>query len=422
MKNLQDMRRPPESGGSPLETMFDKLAAVIMDELDRRRDALVAVSRYIWENPEVGYEEFKACEALTRTLEENGFEVERSTAGLETAFVAKRRGRSAGPTVALLAEYDSLGEELAHACGHNLFSTAAVGAALGLSAIMDQVDGTIVVVGTPAEEGIVDRAGGKAILVDHGVFNDVDAAMICHAENRTIVERELVAQQGKDVIFRGKSAHAGGSPHLGINALTAGTLMITNINGIRQHFLPRVIVNPIIAEGGYTPNTIPEKCVVKLSLRAETRDALSEVIETVSRCAEAGALVTGCEYEIVDRSYMYENVVPNHALGLVFKEALDRLGIESVQHESANYSWDIGNVGNVVPVLNPYIKIGSADLVGHTEAFNQAANSKEGYEGMMVGAKAMALTTLKFLLSETTRQEVRDEFEETVLKRNQHAK
>ncbi len=102
----------------------------------------------------------------------------------------------------------------------------------------------------PAEEGTVPDAGGKIIMLEEGIFDNVDIAMICHAEGRTIVERQLVASAVVKAVFTGKAAHAGGSPHEGINALSAGILTINNINALRQHFLPRVVVNTIITEGG----------------------------------------------------------------------------------------------------------------------------------------------------------------------------
>ncbi len=398
-----------------MESTVEKYKNQIFESIEKNRDELIDLSRYIWENPEIGYKEFKACKVLTDMLDKNGFEIELNAAGLETGFVARRGDSKDGPTIALLAEYDSLGGELGHACGHNIFSVSAVGAAISLADILEKIGGNVVVVGTPAEEGVVKNAGGKAIMVEKGIFDSIDAAIICHSENRTIVERELVAQQSKEVRFIGKSAHSGGAPHEGINALTAGMLTINNINALRQHFLPRIIVNPIITEGGYAQNTIPDKCTMKVSLRAPRKDMLTKLVDQVENCVKAAALVTGCEYEIENLTYMYENVVPNHSLSLVFKEALDILGIESIQSESANYAWDIGNVGNVVPIINPYIKIGDSSLVGHTAAYREASNSESAYEALIIGAKAMALTAANYLASEKIREDVRNEFNKRVL-------
>lgn len=381
----------------------------IIEEIDSKKDELVKLSQYIWENPELGYKEIKAKEALCNYLEKQGFEVNRDVAGLETAFVAVKNGKGKGPKVAIMSEYDAL-PEIGHACGHNVFSVASIGAAIGVGKVLKEIDGSVSVIGTPAEEGTVPNAGSKAILIENGVFDDIDAAMMCHAEGRTIVERQLVASATMQASFKGKPAHAGGSPHEGINALTAGVLTINNINALRQHFLPRVIVNPIITEGGVAQNTIPDKCSMKFSIRSEKKAELYKVLEKVEKCIEAAALVTGCTYEHSLSNYIYEDLTPNHVLSNSFKANLDLLEVPYLDFESANYAWDVGNVSYVCPTIAPYIKIGPENLIGHTEGFKAASNSPEGFDGMIIGAKAMALTTLDYLTSEELRKEVAAEF------------
>ena len=247
-------------------------------------------------------------------------------------------------------------------------------------------------------------------MVEQGVFDNVDVAMMCHAEGRTIIERELVAATVLECTFTGKAAHAGGSPQEGINALNAGALTIMNINAYRQHLPPRVVINPVIQESSRIQNTIPERCVLSMSVRASDRNTLHNVLERIGNCIQASALATGCTVETSLRNKIYEDLLPNHHLGLAFKEALDCLGVSSIQREAANYSWDVGNVSHVCPTLAPYIKIGPESLVGHTNEFREASNSPDGYEGMIVGAKAMALTGLRYLTDITLREKVQTEF------------
>ena len=385
----------------------ERLVEIAINEIDNRKDELVELSNYIWHNPELGYKEYKACKVLADTLEKEGFQLTRKAAGLDTAFVAVKEGAKEGPCIALMAEYDAL-PEIGHACGHNLFSVSAVGAALGLSKVIDETGGTIMVIGTPAEEGTVPDAGGKIIMLEEGIFDNVDIAMICHAEGRTIVERQLVASAVVKAVFTGKAAHAGGSPHEGINALSAGILTINNINALRQHFLPRVVVNTIITEGGVTQNTIPDKCVLEMSVRADKREVLADVMEVINNCVKAGAIATGCSYEISSPKKTYENLISNHNLALAFKEALDILGEPSIPTEATNYGWDAGNVSHVCPTIAPYIKIGKEELVGHTDEFREASNSEEGYSGMLIGAKAMAITSISYIIDEDLRQKVEE--------------
>lgn len=391
----------------------ERLKEEIIREIENNREELIKTTKYIWNNPEIGYQEHKAKEILVNVLEKAGFQIQREVGNVATAFVAVKNGKGKGPRVAIMSEYDAL-PGIGHACGHNLFSVSAIGAALGISKVIEELDGSVVVIGTPAEEGTVPNAGGKAVLIEEGVFDNIDAAMICHAEGRTIVERLLVAAASIEVVFTGRAAHAGGSPHEGINALTAGLLTINNINAIRQHFLPRVIVNPIISEGGITANTIPDKCLLKLSIRADKRNVLSAVMDKVENCIKAAALVTDCKYEIIMDKKIYEDLIPNHELSLSFREALENLGVDYIEREEANYAWDAGNVSYVCPTIAPYIKIGNENLVGHTEEFKKASNSETGFEGMIIGAKAMALTAFDYLTSPDLRERAQEEFQKKI--------
>lgn len=382
---------------------------IILNHLDGNKDFYKDVAHYIWENPEIGYKEYKASEKLMGILEKEGFTIEKGVAGLDTAFVATKKGNGEGPTLAIMSEYDAL-VGIGHACGHNLFSVSSVAAAIALGKEMERLPGTLKLIGTPAEEGCVSNAGAKAIMIREGVFEGVDAAMMCHAEGRNIVRRCLVASAVLKVEFNGKAAHAGGSPHEGINALTAGMLMINNINGIRQQFLPRVSVNPVIEEGGVGANTIPDKCVLDLSVRADKKEVLKDVLQKVENCAKAAALVTGCTYECKSDKEIFEDLVPNEALSQAFQNVFDSLGVTYLEKEEANYAWDVGNVSYVCPTIGPYIKIGPETLVGHTDGFREASDSDEGYKGLILGAKAMALTGLEYLSNEKLQKEAKEEF------------
>ena len=152
-----------------------QLKTQVQEYLDEIADALIDISQTIHANPEVAFEEYQSMALLADTAAEHGFEVTRGVAGLETAFVAKSQGEQPGPTVAFVAEYDAL-PGLGHACGHNIIGTAATGAALAVQSIREEIPGAIQLIGTPAEE----RGGGKVIMLERGVFDGVDAAMMIH--------------------------------------------------------------------------------------------------------------------------------------------------------------------------------------------------------------------------------------------------
>ncbi|GHV33411.1 amidohydrolase [Synergistales bacterium] len=382
----------------------------LFGEVEKNRDALVAMSSKIWENPEIGHQEYVTAGLLCSMLEKNGFTVEQKIADMETSFVGTVKSKKKGPKVAFIAEYDALPGQ-GHACGHNLFCCSAVGAGIALSEFLDETGGEVAVFGSPAEEGVVPNYGGKAILVKKGYFKDIDCAFTAHGENETIVERTLAASMAVKITFTGVAVHAGGSPEKGVNALTAGMLCLNNVNAMRQHDLPGDVVNGIITEGGTVPNTIPGLCKMSFSIRSKTVANLQRVLKNVTNSVEAAALVTGCTYDVELPQHYHEDTRSNHELGVVMAEVLDVLKIPYVQADSRSYAWDAGNVSYVCPTLAPYFKIGPDDIICHTKEFCEASNSREGREGMVNAAKAMAATACEYLVSEETRGKVRYEFE-----------
>jgi len=390
--------------------LSEKYLDNLFKRLDAMKSELVTMARTMWENPEIGHQEYMACELLSDMLEKAGFEVERGAAKMDTAFFASKKSSKPGPKVAFVAEYDAL-PEIGHACGHNLFSSAAIGAGISIGELIDEIGGEVVVIGSPAEEGVVENNGGKIFLIEEGYFKDVDACFIFHSEEETVIERSLVTSMAVKADFKGYGVHAGGSPQLGINALTAGMLTLNNTNAMRQQFYPGDSLNGVVYEGGLMPNTIPEDCKMAFSTRAKTKKNLHRVIDMLKRSVEAAALVTGCKYQLHLPEHNYEDTLCNHEMGLVLAEIFDKLGVCYNQFDERDYAWDVGNISYVCPVLASYIKIGPKGIVCHTDEFKQAANSEEGYNGMLIGAKGMAATALEFYLNEDFRKKVKYEFD-----------
>jgi len=217
----------------------DALTETTAKAIEAARAELVEVALDIHAHPELNYQEQHAAQLLSGTLEKHGFKVERGVGGVETAFTATLPGGAGdGPTVAVLAEYDAL-PEIGHGCGHNLIAMAAIGAGLGLKANLEKLPGTVMVIGTPAEEG----GGGKIRMLDAGVFKDVDAVLSSHpSSNRTVIPTDIpmgeswsLAMVGYRYIFHGKAAHAAAMPHEGINALNGVIHLFSGIDSLRQH-------------------------------------------------------------------------------------------------------------------------------------------------------------------------------------------
>jgi len=388
----------------------EKYQDTLFEKLDSMKDRLVDMAKAMWENPEIGHQEYMACDLLAGMLERAGFSVERKAAKIDTAFYAGKKSSKPGPKIAFVAEYDAL-PEIGHACGHNLFASAAVGAGIAIGEMIGEIGGEIVVIGSPAEESVVENCGGKIFLIEEGYFKGVDACFIFHGEEETVIERSLVTSMSIKADFTGFGVHAGGSPQLGINALTAGMLTLNNINAMRQQFYPEDSLNGVIYEGGIVPNTIPEYCEMEFSIRAKTKKNLHRIVDMLKRSVKAAADVTGCKHQLHLPERNYEDTLCNHEMGLVLAEIFDKLGVPYKQFDERDYAWDVGNISYVCPVLASYIKIGPKGIVCHTDEFKQAANSQEGYNGMMIGAKGMAATALEFYLNEDLRKKVKHEFD-----------
>jgi amidohydrolase len=373
-------------------TKVDKLKQRVVDEVEARRDELIRISDTIHANPELAFEEFESAALLTSVLEQEGFTVQRGVAELETAFVASYISQKGDrPVVALLAEYDALAG-LGHACGHNIIGTSSVGAALALRPILDQLPGTIQVIGTPAEEG----GAGKVIMVGAGVFKSVDVAMMVHPSTRTMTRRDSLACYDLKMEFFGQAAHAAGSPDKGINALDACILTYNNISALRQQLTDDVRIHGIITHGGAAPNIIPDYTAAKFLVRAEEKDHALAVLARVEDCARAGALAAGAEVKMTRAEIYYANMVPSTVLADLFDANLAALGREVQLPEPCGRmgSTDMGNVSHIVPALHPYVAIAPEEVAGHSPEFRAAAASPEGHAGLLDAAKALAMTAV----------------------------
>lgn len=385
----------------------------IYNRIEELKSKLIEISLDLWNNPELGYFEYHAAKALTTFLKENDFSVEMPAAGMETAFIAEYKSEKEGPTIGLVVEYDAL-PDIGHACGHNLFSLSGCGAAVALKDIVDNHGGKIKVIGSPCEEGTHPDAGGKVVMVEKGIFEDVDMAIMCHGESETYLKRYLVASGNMTVKFYGTSIHAGGDVTNGRNAVTALNVTLSNINAIRQHFYEHTVVNSIISDGGTIANTYPKETEMKITIRAPRRDQHKEIIRRIKNCVIGAATVTECEYEIVLQKHIYEDTRPNDALAKLFARSLDELDVEYTESNSAKFAWDIGNVSYVVPTLSPYIKIGPKGILCHSKEFLEASRSEGGHKALVIAAKAMAATVADYITSEEIREEVKKEFDEMI--------
>ena len=372
--------------------------------IDALRPELEQVSRDIYANPEIAYEEHKAVGWLTELLKRHGFSVEVGVASTPTAFVATRR-QGDGPAIAFLSEYDAL-RGLGHGCGHNLIATASVGAGIALADLLDRHPGKVLVIGTPAEEG----GGGKIRLIRGGIFQEVDAAMMFHPDTRTQVLHWALAVTHMHFEFTGRAAHASGDPEKGIN--DAFVMAYNGISVFRQQLREGARLHGFLKEGGTAPNIIPERTSGEFLVRARDTAYMEELVQKVKNIFQAAALATGCSVKLSFEEEPYTDLRNNMVLAGLFEENLRRVGVHSVEGapwENAG-STDMGNVSHVVPALHPTLGIAPADVPGHSQQFLEASGSLRGYQAMVDAAKALAMTGADLLADPGLVEKARAEF------------
>jgi amidohydrolase len=379
----------------------------IVSAIDARAAELAQLARRIHAHPELRFEEKQASAWLADTVEQAGIAVERGVGGLPTAFRA-RVGRGGGPRVAILAEYDAL-PEIGHACGHNLIAGGAVGAFLGLASVANDLDGDVLLLGTPGEEG----GGGKIKLLDAGAFEGVDAAMMFHPLDRDLLSHAALASEWVTFSFTGRPSHAAASPWDGHSALSAVIQTFNLIDSQRVHFRDGSRVHGFITNGGQAVNIIPEHAACQFSVRAPRAEYVSELVERVQDCAKAAALATRAELKI-DRRAGYRDMRNNMALARAFGDVLAGLGRHAAADEPdlGAGSTDMGDVSHKVPSMHPYLAIcARGETTCHEHAFAAHAASDQGVAAMLDAARAMALTAQRFLADAGLRAAVRAEFE-----------
>jgi amidohydrolase len=394
-----------------------QLKRQVVEAVDRRAAELIETADWIHAHPEIGHQEVEASKRLSGMLQAAGIPVEMGTAGMATAFKAELGANGKRPRVAILAEYDAL-PGLGHGCGHNLIGTSAIGAGLALHEVIPQLDGSIWVLGTPAEESAAPNSGGKVHMVNAGVFDDVDAAIMFHPGTETAVtlDRSLAAR-GFEFYFHGKAAHAAGAPEEGINALDAVVLMYNAVSVLRQQVRSDVRIHGIILSGGAAANIIPDYASIRYRTRADDSDYLAEVVDRVVACAEGAARATGCRLEWKEYMPGYENTMPNKVLLELMTANLRALGaqVNNERRRSGKGSTDFGNVSRRVPGIEARIAITDVlETPGHSVQFREAAGSEQGRQAMLTAAKGLAMTAVDLLTDAEALKRAKAVFEDDI--------
>jgi aminobenzoyl-glutamate utilization protein B len=427
------------------------------DRVDADLDQLREINRTIWEAAEVGLQETRSSATLIAYLESNGFDVEKGVAGMPTAFVASYG--TGKPVIAILAEYDALPgmsqrsepthvarveDGAGHACGHSVFGTASVAAAVAVRSAMERhgLPGTIRVYGTPAEETGI----GKTYMVKEGLFKDCDAALHWHPSDRTQSSFSLCkAVVSVKYTFHGLAAHASLSPHDGRSALDGVELMNIGANYLREHLKEDARIHYVITDGGGQPNVVPPKAQVWYYLRANDHADVEYMFRRMEKVAKGAAMMTDTKVEIEVASDSHE-LVPNRVLSEIVQRNLELVGpprftaAEKVFARETQKplvemrgrdlpmplseivlplpkdpvlvkaSTDVGDVSWMVPTSGCRVASYTFGAPGHSWQIVACTGMSIGEKGLVIAAKALAGSAVELLSSPTLVSQAKADF------------
>jgi len=401
---MSDPSIDPASPIHPTHPAYEHERRSLLGEIAGGADFAEALARWMGEHPELALEERQTSERYVERLRERGFRIETGVAGMPTAFRAVWGADAAPISVGLLAEMDAL-PEIGHACGHNLSGPASLLAAESLARVLPEDALRLVVYGSPAEETGV----GKKRLVEEGAFADVDAVMMAHASDMRRAHRLFLGNRKLDLVYHGRAAHAAAYPQEGVNALDAVVSFYVAVGMLRQQLSRRVRIHVIISEGGAAPNVIPERAAARVWVRALDETELADARERVLAAAEGAARATGTRLEVATAAGASPPMWPNLPLADAYRRQLHYLNLDETDHAPDENigSSDITHVSRVVPTIHPNFPIGRG-LELHTRAFAEATTSAQGIDGLIEGARCLALTAHELARSPALQSAVRE--------------
>lgn len=417
---------------------LERMKISIADEIASNEGKYGEIAMQLWNFAEVGYKEVKSSSLLQEILKENGFAVEAGVAGIPTAFVATYGAGK--PSIGILAEYDALpgmsqqavpekrpveGLAAGHACGHHLFGTASVAAAIALKNLIEEgaITGTIRLYGCPAEEG----GSGKVYMVRAGLFDGLDAVIHWHPGDRNEVTlTTALANKSAKFRFYGKAAHASSAPERGRSALDAVEAMNFMANLMREHMPSDARMHYVITRGGTAPNVVPDFAEVYYYVRHPDKEVVKDLFTRIEAAADGAALGTGTttDHEIIGGTH---DLLINHTLAEVAQRNLERAGGVSYTPEETEFartiqntlgadvadiasaqtiipleqerphgaaSTDVGDVSYAVPTVGVRTATWVPGTPAHSWQAVACGGTSIGIKGMTVAAKTMAMTAI----------------------------
>ena len=374
----------------------DRMKQQIQEYVKQLLPEIIEINEFLFEHPELGGEEYISSQYLCDVLKSHGFEVQYPYGNLPTAF---RGDYVCGPgkKIAVLAEYDALpGYEggLAHACGHNWISATCLGAVLALKKFAHALNGSLVVIGTPAEE----TTGGKIDLLKAHAFDDIDAILQLHLSNENNINVTTLAMDSIQFEFHGVASHAAGAPHKGINALDAVQLMFAGVNALRGVIRDDARIAGIITAGGSACNIIVDYAACQFYIRAKDREYVNELSQRMIEIAQGASMMTRAKLHYHYFENSFDELKYDENLRSLLKANLERLGVSNFVHNENGGSSDIGNISQVIPTVYCELDtLARPAVYAHQKEFLDHVHGDAAKETLYLGSAALALTMYDLL-------------------------
>ena len=435
----------------------NKLKKDLLNSIEEKTLELTSLSDKIWEAAEVAFREDKSAEYLIEYAEANGLTIERGLAGMPTAFTASYgKGK---PVIGIIGEFDALPglsqttapyrDELieggaGHGCGHNLFGTASLGAAIAIKELIEKgsIEGTVKFFGTPAEE----KFFGKLWMIREGVFDDVDICMDWHPADKTEANvQPSLALVDFMVEFTGQSAHASMDPWNARAANDALELYTSGINAYREHVKPSVRMHYHIQDAGQVVNVVPDYSRIWVRVRDITKEGLQPVYDHVKKMAGGAAIMANVEHKVSLISGIHD-LLPNRTGGAAMQKNLEALGDVQYTQQEIDFalemqrnngkpeigidgkirslretlkspgggSTDVGDVSYNVPVVSLNATTAPKGVPWHSWSVVASSGMSIGHKGMLYAAKALGMTMVDIFKDSRLRDDIKREFDERI--------
>ena len=360
---------------------------------------IIEINEYLFHHPELGGEEYLSSQFLCDVLQKHGFQIQYPYGNLPTAF----RGEyvcGPGKKIAVLAEYDALpGYEggNAHACGHNWISATCIGAVLALKRFASVLNGSLVVIGTPAEE----TTGGKIDLLKAHAFDDIDAVLQLHLSNENNINVTTLAMDSLQFDFYGVASHAAGAPHKGINALDAVQLMFAGVNALRGVIQDDARIAGIITAGGSACNIIVDHAACQFYIRAKKREYVNELSQRMIEIAQGASMMTRAKLKYHYFENSFDELKYDEKLRTLLKTNLNTLGVHDFVHNTNGGSSDIGNISQIIPTVYCELDtLARPAVYAHQKEFLDHVHGESATQTLYIGSAALAMTIYDLLKKE----------------------